>query len=441
MPELYEAEMINDDGYAVLHKNRKRYLIPNLLLGEKAEIRFFANGFGKVLSRQNDSPDRVKPLCPYYNECGGCQLQHLSYEKQLELKTAKVRHLLANAKLDSNLCLPIIGMKEPFHYRNKAQMVISEKGKKVMGGFYAENTHEIINVDKCYVQNDIANDIVKTCRTLMQQMHIEPYDEDKKTGLVRHIYVRTAEETDQILVAIVTITEMFPGRHNFVVALREKHPEITTIVQNINTRTTSTVLGNFERVLYGPGSIVDIVLGKKFKISANTFYQINHKQTEILYRKALELAKPKKTDKVLELYSGIGTIGIIFSDHARKVEGVELNKESVKNATQNARFNNVRNIHFYQMDAAEFIGAIDPEENEFDILLVDPPREGLSEKCLEGIVRLHLDKICYISCSPDTLARDLSVLAKQGYSLKQVQPVDMFPETCHVESVAMLELR
>ncbi|HRX92271.1 MAG TPA: 23S rRNA (uracil(1939)-C(5))-methyltransferase RlmD [Candidatus Izemoplasmatales bacterium] len=441
MPENYQAENINDDGYAVIITNRKKYLVPNLLPHEEAEIRFFNSGFGKVLNRQNDSKDRIKPLCPYFNECGGCQLQHISYDMQKDLKTAKIKHLLANAGIDETLLLPIIGMKDPFHYRNKAQMVLSSKGKRVMAGFYAENTHEIINVDKCVVQSDTANDIVKSCRDLMQKMHLEPYDEDKKTGLIRHVFVRTAEETKQVLVAIVTAREMFPGRHNFVQALKEKHPDITTIVQNVNPKSTSMVLGNFERILYGPGYIIDTILGKKFKISANTFYQVNHKQAEVLYQKALELVKPKKEDNVLELYSGIGAIGVILADHVRKVTGVEINKDSVKNAIQNARINNMKNIRFYQMDAAEFVDTLDLSANRYDLIVVDPPREGLSKQTLEGIKKIHSENICYISCDPDTLVRDMSYLVKNGYSVKKIQPVDMFPQTNHVEAVAVLVLK
>ena len=438
--DIYEATTLSDKGYGIVIKDKQKFYVPNLLPGEKAEIRFFKSGYGKVERLIEPSLERVKPKCPRFSDCGGCMLQHIPYEKQLEMKTNAVKNRMHQSGFDESLCLPIIGMKEPFFYRNKVQMIISEKDRKIMSGLFEENTHKIVNIDKCVIQDEKANEIVKTCRNLMQLQKIKSYDEDKKTGLVRYIFVRIGYETKQILVVIVTSEEVFPGRNNFVKALREIHPEITSIVQNVNSRSTSVVLGDFERVLFGQGRIEDVLLGKKFTISPKTFYQVNHRQTEIMYKKALELSKPKQDDVVLELYSGIGTIGILFADHVKKVIGVELNKESVKNAIMNARINQAKNIRFYQADAFEFLHDYVLQEYRADIVIVDPPREGLDRNVVDKIIELKPEKICYLSCNPDSLMNDLAFFVKANYQIRRVQPIDMFPQTYHVESVTLLSL-
>jgi len=436
--DTLKAIAMDDFGSGIVVKDKREYHIPNLLPGETAEIRLFHAGKGKVARLLETIPERIKPVCPWFNECGGCQLQHIPYSKQLEIKTGHIKNLMEAAGLNQNLCLPCIGMKEPYHYRNKAQMVISEKNRKVMAGFFEENTHQVVNVDHCPIQNNQANAIIKTCRTLFQKQKIQPYDEDRDFGLIRYVLVRTGYETGQILVIIVTAREMFPGRNNFIKALREAHPEVTSIVQNVNPRHTSIVLGDFERVLYGKGSIEDLLLGKRFLISARTFFQINHKQTEIMYKKALELAKPKPDDIIVELYSGVGAIGIIFSGHVKKVIGVELNRESVKNAMQNVRMNQVRNVKFYAADAKNFLSDYLAQGEKAGIMIVDPPREGLDTAVIEAIIALKPEKLCYLSCNPETLIRDLRRLVDADYEFRQVQPIDMFPQTSHVESVVML---
>lgn len=433
--------MLDDLGYGIVEKDRKKYRIPNLLVNEKAKIRFFNNGYGKVLEYIETSPERVKPVCPRFEDCGGCQLQHIDYQRQLELKTERIKNLLKKNNYDPALCLPIIGMKNPYFYRNKVQMVISEKNHKVMSGLYEENTHKIVNIDRCVIQDDKANEIIRTCRKLMQTQRIEPYDEDKKTGLIRHIFVRRSPVTEQILVALVTIREMFPGRNNFVKALRAAHPEITTIVQNINSRKTSIVLGDFDRILYGKGTIIDETLGKKFLISTQSFYQVNHKQTELVYQKALEFAKPKATDFLLELYCGVGTLALIFSDHVKQAVGVDISKEAIHDAIVNSKLNGARNVRFYASDAKDFMETYSNEDVTVDILLVDPPREGLDPEVVESIIRLKPKKIIYVSCNPDSLIRDIGPLLISGYGLKNIQPVDMFPHSYHVESVTLLSIK
>jgi 23S rRNA (uracil1939-C5)-methyltransferase len=437
-PSIEKAIQLSPDGYGVIEKQGKRYKIQNLLPGEEAKIQVFRNGYGKVIEFIKLSPDRKKAECPWYNDCGGCKLQHLSYPNQLELKTAMVRELMAADGIDPTVCLNIIGMKDPTHYRNKSQMVISEKNRKVMGGFYEEFTHHLVNVDQCLIQDDRANQIIKTCRTIFQEQKIPPYDENNKTGLIRHILVRIGDATGQILVVIVTTSEVFPGRNNFLRALRKAHPDITSVVQNVNSRSTSMVLGDFERVLFGKGMIEDVLLEKRFLIGARTFFQVNHRQAEILYTKALEFAKPKKDDLVLDLYSGIGAIGIVFCDHVRKVICVEENPQSVKNAILNAKLNSRRNLLFIKSKVSDYLLSMTEEDETPNIIIVDPPRTGLDKSVIQRIIALSPDKIIYISCDPDTLSRDIKDFMVGTYQVKKGQPVDMFPQTNHVETVVLM---
>lgn len=428
-------------GYGVINVGNKEYHIANLLPGELATVDVFDHGYGKVVQIHEASIDRQKPPCPIYSECGGCQLQHLKYQTQLDLKTQFVKSSLEANGISSETLLPCIGMKDPYHYRNKVQMVFSEKGKRIVSGFYEENTHRIINVDNCHIQDEVANKIIKTCKELFLKHKIRPYVEDRGTGLIRHILVKRSRATEEVLVVVVTVEEMFPGRNNFVKDLRLLHPEITTIVQNVNARKTSVVLGDFERVIYGKGTITDVLLDKKFIISSKSFYQVNSRQTEILYKKAIELAKPNDTDVVLDAYSGIGTIGILMAEHAKKVLAVEINPVSVKNAIANARLNNVRNIRFNQDNAGSYINLLVSEKTAVDIVVVDPPRLGLEAEFITELIALSPKKIVYISCDPVTLSRDLKIITNANYEIKRIQPVDMFAQTNHVESVSLLSLK
>lgn len=432
---------VDNDGYAEIKQGYKTFKIPNLLENESAKVELFNNGTGKVREYITLSDHRQKAKCARYFECGGCQLQHFTYEDQLKMKTDSVFDALRKYGIEGKSVLPIIPAKNPYFYRNKNQMVISLKSKKVMSGFYEEFTHHIVNVDECVIQDKQANEMIRSIKKIFQDQRIVPYDEDKKMGLIRHILIRTSESTKEILVVIVTKEEMFPGRNNFVKALREKHPEITSIVQNVNSRATSVILGDFERILYGPGSIKDVLLGKTFIISSKTFYQINSTQTEILYKKALEVAKPKKEDVMLDVYCGVGTIGLIFSDFVKKVIGIEINKESVKNAIINSRINHVDNARFYQSDAVQYMDKLIDDMQKIDIVLVDPPRDGLDPEFIKRVQIIKPKKFVYISCNPETLARDLREFIKDGYSLLQIQPIDMFPQTNHVESVSLLSLK
>lgn len=433
-----KCEGVNATGYGIVSGNERKYLISGLLPGEEAILDLGSDGIGSIVKLLQASPLRQKPKCPRYSECGGCHLQHADYSFQLDLKTRAVKESFKNNGIDPETVLPCIGMKDPYHYRNKIQMVVSEKGRKVMAGFYEENTHRIVNVDDCTIQDETANAIVRTCRFLMEKHQIPAFDENRGVGLMRHIMVKRSDSTGQVLVILVTVSEMFPGRNNFITDLRKAHPEITSIVQNVNDRATSVVLGDFERVLFGPGTIEDEMHGLKFVISPRTFYQINAKQADILYQKALEFAKPKPDDLMVDAYSGVGTIALFFAGHVKRVEAVEINPVSVKNGIQNARLNHIRNVRFTAADAKDFLLGMAEEGIVPDLLTVDPPRSGLDPAFLDALEKVRPGKIVYISCDPNTLSRDLVRMIRLGYSVKRAQPLDMFCQTFHVETVVSL---
>ena len=334
---------------------------------------------------------------------------------------------------------PIIGMKNPFHYRNKVHAVFDrDKRGNIISGIYQENSHDVVPVESCLIEDQKADEIIGTIRGMLKSFKIRTYDEDTGFGLLRHVLVRRAFATNEIMVVLVTASPVFPSKNNFVKALREKHPEITTIVQNINGRGTSMVLGNKENVLFGRGYIVDELCGCKFRISSRSFYQVNPVQTEILYGKALELAGLTGKEVVVDAYCGIGTIGIIASKKAGQVIGVELNRDAVKDAGNNARMNSTENIRFYCNDAGRFLVNMAERGDKVDVVIMDPPRSGSTEEFMDSVGKMGAGKVVYVSCNPETLVRDVKYMKKLGYVAGEVWPVDMFPGTNHVETVCLL---
>lgn len=377
----------------------------------------------------------IRPKCKFYRECGGCQLQYLSYEDQLILKENQVN------KLMGDICQveEIIGTDNPFNYRNKAHYTFGRGYKnEIISGMYARNSHKIINIDECIIQNEKSDQIVQTIKFMMKSFKMEAYDEDRRTGFLRHVLIKNGVMTGEYLVVLVVADKVFPGKKNFVKALTNKHPEITSIVMNINNKKTSLILGDYETTIYGKGFIEDILFGKRFRISSKSFYQINPSQTEKLYRAAIDMADIGKDDRVIDAYSGIGTISIIAADYAKEVIGVELNKDSVRNAVANAKANNVENVHFINQDAGDYMVTLAGKNENIDLVIMDPPREGSNESFLSSVVKLSPRKLVYISCNPETQNRDIRYLMKHGYEVKKIQPVDMFMQTDHVETIALL---
>lgn len=370
------------------------------------------------------------------------------YEEQLREKEKRFARLMAP------FCKPepMIGMEQPAHYRNKVHAVFGEDRRhRVISGIYEAASHRIVPVDSCYIENEKADAVIVTIRKLLPSFKIRPYNEDTGYGLFRHVLIRTAHATGQIMVVLVLASPILPSKNNFVKALRKEHPEITTIVINVNGRGTSMVLGEREQVIYGKGYIEDVLCGKTFRISPKSFYQVNPVQTEKLYGKALEYARLTGGETVLDAYCGTGTMGIIAAERAGKVIGVELNADAVRDARINAKCNGVENIQFYLNDAGKFLTDMaaqaqgeegrNKERGIVDVLLMDPPRSGSDEAFLSSVVRLGPSRVVYVSCNPETLIRDLKYLKRFGYQVKRAVGVDMFPFTEATEAVCLLEKR
>ncbi len=385
-----------------------------------------------LAEKKNDS------RCPVSGKCGGCQYIDVPYDKQLQKKKKETAELLKPfCKLEV-----VHGMKEPEHYRNKVSAVFTHDRKgNPLSGVYEEGTHYVIPIETCFLEDKKADEIIGTIRGMLKSFKIKVYDEDTGYGLLRHVLVRVGKTSGQIMVVLVAASPIFPSKNNFVKALLKAHPEITTIVLNVNDRRTSMVLGDKEYVLYGKGYIEDTLCGKVFSISPKSFYQINPVQTEVLYGKAISFAGLTGKETVIDAYCGIGTIGLLAADRAGKVISVELNKDAVKDAIQNAKKNNVRNVDFYRKDAGEFMVQLAEQKVPVDVVFMDPPRAGSDEAFLASLVKLKPKRVVYISCNPETLSRDLKYLTKKGYKVEKAEGVDMFPFTDHVEAIVGLQRR
>lgn len=373
--------------------------------------------------------------CTSAKKCGGCQYQGVAYQEQLKKKQRQVQGLLNKfGKVN-----PVIGMENPYYYRNKVHAVFDRDRKgNIISGIYEANSHRVVPIENCLIEDEKSQEIIRTIRGMLRSFKIKTYDEDSGYGLLRHVLVRRGFESGEVMVVLVTASPIFPSKNNFVKALRKAHPEITTVVLNINDKKTSMVLGEREIVLYGKGFIRDTLCGCTFRISPKSFYQVNPIQTEILYGKAVEYAGLTGKERVIDAYCGIGTIGLIAAAHAREVIGVELNKDAVRDAKINARENKISNVRFLQGDAGEFMTALASAGEKADVVFMDPPRAGSDEKFLSSLLKLNPQKVVYISCNPETLARDLAFLTKKDYIVKRIQPVDMFCFTNHVETICEL---
>ncbi len=385
----------------------------------------------------NIQPKEVKKkkVCPVSSKCGGCQWINRSYDEQLQAKSTIFR------KLMEPYCRPehMIGMDTPTHYRNKVHAAFGEDRRhNAISGIYEQKSHRIVPVDSCLIENQKADEIIVSIRGLLKSFKIRPYDEDRGYGLLRHVLIRIGHVTGQIMVVLVLSSPIMPSKNNFIKALRKLHPEITTIVVNVNERDTSMILGEKEQVIYGKGYIEDELCGKTFRISPKSFYQVNPVQTEKLYAKAMEYAALTGQETVLDAYCGTGTIGMIASDHAAQVIGVELNRDAVRDAVNNAKRNQITNIQFYQNDAGKFLLEMAEQGKKLDVLFMDPPRSGSSEEFLNAVTRIKPKRIVYISCNPETLVRDLKYLVKKGYRAEKCVAVDMFPFTDSIEAVCLL---
>lgn len=372
--------------------------------------------------------------CKYSKKCGACQLLNMTYEKQLSFKMAKEIKLLGRfGRVEE-----IIGMDNPLFYRNKAQYAFGNFRGKTVAGVYQSSTHRIVDIDSCLLTDKKADEIFSAVKKLIKSFKLKPYNENTGTGFLRHLLVKTGFRSGETMVVLVTATREFPKKRSFINALVKNCPYITTIVQNVNSKYTSMVLGNVGEILYGDGKITEELCGLKFRISPKAFYQINPIQTEILYSKALEFADFDGTEEIIDAYCGTGTIGLLASSKVKQVIGVEINKDAVKDAKENAKLNGVENIKFIAADVGKFMTGLALENKKVDAVIMDPARAGADIPFLSSLVKLSPEKVIYISCNPETLARDLHYLVKNGYKVKKIQPIDMFPHTEHVETVILL---
>ena len=433
------ATDLSSEGKGVVKYGKDIIFVDGLFPGEEADIEILYPRagvyFGKVVKLHLFSKDRIQPRCKICTACGGCQFQQFAYSAQLKYKTQRVKEALYRMANVTTEVLPCIGMDNPYNYRNKVQVPFAkERNGKVKYGFYKENSHIIMPVKQCAIEDKRASPILWDIKLLLEKMNIPVYNEDNGHGILRHVLIRTSYHYPEVMVVLVITKLNFPGQRNFINALVEKHPEITTIVANVNTRRTNVVLGFTEKVLYGPGKIKDDILGLTFEISCSSFFQINPIQVEKLYSVALNLIDFSKKETVLDAYSGVGTIGLIAAKNAKRVISVESNKSAHLNAIENAKRNNVNNIEFICDDASEFIANCDIE---LDVVIMDPPRSGSDKKFLSTLINKRIKKIIYVSCNPETLARDIAFLSDY-YNVTFVQPVDMFPMTAHIETVVSL---
>ncbi len=372
--------------------------------------------------------------CPQAKKCNGCQLLNLSYEEQLSHKQAKLISLLGKYCHVEE----IVGMDEPYHYRNKVQAAFCSKNGKVSSGVYQSAARRVVEVDSCLINDETADRIILTVRELCPRFKIKPYDLRTGRGYLRHVLVRRAFSTGEVMCVLVTASGAFPSARSFINELLRRHPEITTVVHCVNNTDTGLFLGNNAEVLYGAGYITDKLCGLDFRISARSFYQVNPIQTEKLYTCAKEFAQLTGNERIIDAYCGTGTIGLIMADKCRSVLGVEVNKDAVTDAKKNAELNGIKNAQFFAGDAGAVMDELTSAGEYFDTVITDPPRAGCSYKFLKSIAALSPGRVIYVSCNPETLARDLGILRKLGYKAKKLQPFDMFPHTEHCEVVCAL---
>jgi len=373
-------------------------------------------------------------ICPVAKKCGGCEYINKSYEKSIKDKFETANALIKkHGRFEG-----IVSMDNPYHYRNKVSAVFGFENKKIIAGTYEKNSHRIVDTKDCLIEDKIAGEIIQTIKKMCISFKIRAYDEDRGFGFLRHVLIRVGKSSKEVMVVLVTTDVIFPNKNAFIKVLRREHPRITTIVQNINNKNTSMVLGELEIVMYGRGYISDILCNLIFKISPKSFYQVNREQTEKLYNQAIEYADLKGNEVLIDAYSGIGTIGLIASRSVKEVISVELNKDAYRDALTNAGINNIKNVKFFNADATKFINDVAGAGEKIDVVIMDPPRAGSTKEFIQSVGRLKPERVVYISCNPETLARDLEDFRKVGYRMKRGKLFDCFCYTGHVEGVCLL---
>ena len=395
---------------------------------------------GDIVEIIEPSPYRVERKCSKeLKDCGGCQIQELDYQEQLNIKTNEVKQVISRiGKLEDVVVHPALGMEEPFRYRNKAQFPIQKVDGSPVIGFYKKKSHDIIPTDQCIIQHDVNDKIIKIIKTYIRAYKVSVYDEKTHTGVLRHLVTKVGFTSKEVMVVLVANGRKLPYLNELASVLKENIPGFKTLVVNVNREKTNVILGNENRVIYGDGKINDNIGDLVFEISPLSFFQVNPVQTEVLYNKALEYAALGENDTVFDIYCGIGTISLFLAQRAKKVYGIEIVEEAIKDAKRNAEINNLDNVEFYVGKAEEVVPKMYKQGKRANVVVVDPPRKGCDEKVLDTIVSMQPDRVVYVSCNPSTLARDLAYLNEKGYKSLEVQPVDMFPHSVHIENVALI---
>lgn len=396
---------------------------------------------GELIRIINYSKDRILPPCDYFNQCGGCQLMNMSYDQQLIFKKNRVINELKRAAIDiDNITInDTLGMEDPIRYRNKTAFSVAMKNNQIIIGPYEQGTYNTVNIDKCLLQSEVGDKAVQVFKDLMIKYKLQPYNKKTKKGTVKNLIIRS-NKINELMFIIVTATEHIPNLKKIINELTQAVEQIKTVIQNVNPINTNIVMGKRNITLYGEGTIKDTIGDLVFTISPETFFQINSLQTEMLYKTAIEYAKLNKDDICFDLYCGIGTISLLAAKYAKKVYGVEIVEQSIINARNNAISNNISNVEFYAGKTEEILPSFQKQNINPDVIILDPPRKGCEEKVLDTIISLSPKKVVYVSCNPQTLARDLKLLEKGGYYLTKVQPVDQFPWTLHTECVVEINI-
>lgn len=426
--------------------NKYPIFIEGALKGEKVKVRIvkvnknFA--YGKLIEVLEASEERVNPPCAIYKRCGGCKLQHASSKAQLDFKWDRVKDCVSKiGKLDPSIVKYPLGMENPWRYRNKVQLPIGLINGEVKIGFFAPRSHDIIDMESCLIQDEIGDKVVKLTREWIEKFNIRPYNVDgeyDEKGIVRHIMIRRGFTINEVMIVLVTNGEKLPHKEEFVDLMVKNIPGIKSVIQNINSKKTNVILGLESKTLWGEDTISDYIGDFRFNISPLSFFQVNPTQTEVLYGKALEYANLTGNEEVFDAYCGTGTITLFLSQKAKKVYGVEIIPQAIDNAWINAKENKVENVEFFVGESEVVIPDLINKGVKADVVVVDPPRKGCDKKLLDAITNIDAKKIVYVSCDPSTLGRDLKVLEENGYKTLEVQPVDMFPNTAHIENVALL---
>ena len=417
-----EGGLIQDKVKVRINKSKKNYAV------------------GDIVEIIEKSPFRVDRICSDdLKDCGGCQIQELDYNKQLELKTNEVKQVISRiGKLENVEIHETIGMQSPCRYRNKAQFPIQNINGSTAIGFYKKKSHDVIPTDMCVIQHDINDKIIKIIKTFIQAYNVSIYNETTHTGVLRHLVTKVGFTTNEVMVVLVANGTNLPHLNELASVLKENILGFKTLVLNVNKAKTNVILGKENKVIYGNGKINDYIGDLVFEISPLSFFQVNPVQTEVLYNKALEYAELKENDTVFDIYCGIGSISLFLAQKATKVYGIEIVEDAIKDAKINAKLNNLNNVEFYVGKAEEVVPKMYSEGKTANVVVVDPPRKGCDEKVLDTIVSMKPDRVVYVSCNPSTLARDLAYLDERGYKCVEIQPVDMFPHTMHVECCAKI---